>query len=129
MRHADWWAVVRGESWHFILLPNYEMSSVPPSRPLTSGGFAALAKLVARWACARGRARVTLSGSPRSQLGAGPQTPSRCFEIVRFPEARSECAWAPFGEGRAERGAHAGLCLSRWVESPVLGGGDGGKRH
>lgn len=79
LRHADWWAVLRGENWHFILLPNYKMSSVPPSRPLRSRGFAALAKLVARWACARGRARVTLSGSPRPQLGAGPQTPSVCF--------------------------------------------------
>lgn len=121
---GQWPGVKTGTSFSS---PNYGVSSVPPSRPLKSGGFAALAKLVARWACARGRARGTLSGSPRSQLGAGQQTPSLCFGIVRFPEGRSECAWAPFGDGRAERGAHAGLCLTRGVESPVLGGGTEGR--
>lgn len=123
---GQWSGVKAGTSFSS---PNYKMSSVPPSRPLKTGGFAALAKLVARWACARGRARGTLSGSPRSYLGPGQQTPSLCFGIVRFQEARSKSAWAPFGDGRAERGAHAGLCLSRGVESPVLGGGDGGKRY
>lgn len=105
------------ENSHFFLLPHLknEKCASRPHRLLV--GFAALAGLVALLANARGRTRVT----PSAHLGLGRRAanPSLFFLIVRFPGTRSECAWALFGAGSWERGAHAGPSLApEW--SPLL---------
>lgn len=77
--------------------------------------FEALTELVVLLAQARGRARVT----PRVHLGLSwsEGRKPKFVPIVRFPGGRRKCAWAPFGAGSAERGAHPGTCHGRRVES------------
>ena len=62
-------------------------------------------------------------------VGRRAANPSLFFLIDRFPGARSEGNWAPFGARSAEHRAHEGLCLGSRVESPVLGGGERETRH